>query len=211
VTTYKETRNGLIGEAYSTKLSPWLSCGALSAREVWWAVRRYERERTENDSTYWVRFELLWREFFQWYALRWGPHLFQAQGVKGAERGLTPQRLTHNPLSRREQDLLKRWREGRTGEPFVDANMRELIATGWMSNRGRQNVASYLIHDLKLDWRAGAGAFEGMLIDDDPASNWGNWAYIAGVGSDPRPLRAFNVKGQAKRYDPEGAYRALWG
>jgi deoxyribodipyrimidine photo-lyase len=88
--------------------------------------------------------------------------------------------------------------------------MRELAATGFMSNRGRQNVASYLVHDLGVDWRWGAAYFEQQLIDYDPASNWGNWAYIAGVGNDPRPNRKFNTRSQAERYDPEGRYVAVW-
>lgn len=69
---------------------------------------------------------------------------------------------------------------GRTGVPFVDANMRELLATGWMSNRGRQNVASFLVKDLHLDWRLGAEWFESLLIDHDVCSNYGNWNYVAG-------------------------------
>jgi deoxyribodipyrimidine photo-lyase len=89
--------------------------------------------------------------------------------------------------------------------------MRELSATGWMSNRGRQNAASLLVHDLGVDWRAGAGVFEELLVDYDPASNWGGWAYIAGVGTDPRPFRRFNTARQAEEYDPSGAYRRWWG
>lgn len=207
---YYDTRNGLIGEAYSTKLSPWLATGALSARQVWAEVRRYERERVANQSTYWVLFELLWREYFQWVALRWGPHLFQPAGLRGAQRGARPRR-TSPSLTRAERERFLSWCEGRTGQPFVDANMRELAATGWMSNRGRQNVASYLVHDLGVEWRAGAEHFERSLIDDDPASNWGNWAYVAGVGNDPMPQRRFHVRGQAERYDPDGRYQALWG
>jgi deoxyribodipyrimidine photo-lyase len=79
-----------------------------------------------------------------------------------------------------------------------------------MSNRGRQNVASYLIHDLKVDWRAGAAYFERMLIDYDAASNYGNWLYIAGVGNDPRPFRKFNTKMQQEYYDPEGTFVEKW-
>ncbi len=102
------------------------------------------------------------------------------------------------------------WKEGKTGDSFVDANMRELAATGWMSNRGRQNVASYLIHDMQVDWLLGAAYFESQLIDYDPCSNYGNWAYIAGVGNDPRPVRKFNTAKQAQDYDPQRTYRKLW-
>jgi deoxyribodipyrimidine photo-lyase len=79
-----------------------------------------------------------------------------------------------------------------------------------MSNRGRQNVASYLIDYLKLDWRLGAAYFEQQLIDYDVSSNWGNWAYQAGVGNDPRGKRIFNIDKQAKEYDPHNEYRKLW-
>jgi deoxyribodipyrimidine photo-lyase len=79
-----------------------------------------------------------------------------------------------------------------------------------MSNRGRQNVASYLVKDLNVDWRMGAAWFESMLIDYDPCSNYGNWMYVAGVGNDPREDRYFNIKKQAERYDPDGRYVNLW-
>ncbi|MGB0194829.1 MAG: FAD-binding domain-containing protein, partial [Schleiferiaceae bacterium] len=87
---------------------------------------------------------------------------------------------------------------------------KELAATGFMSNRGRQNVASYLVHDMGLDWRPGAAYFESQLIDYDPASNYGNWLYNAGRGNDPRPFRKFNTKFQAERYDPEGTFVRQW-
>ncbi len=93
----------------------------------------------------------------------------------------------------------------------MDASMRELKYTGYMGNRGRQNVASFLINDLEFpDWRAGAEYFESMLIDHDVASNWCNWAYIAGVGSDPRGGRRFNVVKQSFAHDPEGWFIRGW-
>jgi deoxyribodipyrimidine photo-lyase len=88
--------------------------------------------------------------------------------------------------------------------------MRELKHTGFMSNRGRQNVASYFVHDLKLDWRYGAAYFESILIDYDVYSNYGNWCYVAGVGNDPRQDRYFNTQSQAERYDPQALYRNMW-
>ena len=104
---------------------------------------------------------------------------------------------------------LERWRTGTTGDDFVDANMRELLFTGFISNRGRQNVASYLVHQLKQDWRKGAAWFESLLIDYDVCSNYGNWMYAAGVGNDPRD-RIFNTRKQASMYDGDGGYRRLW-
>jgi deoxyribodipyrimidine photo-lyase len=103
-----------------------------------------------------------------------------------------------------------RWLAGETGYPLVDAAMRELVATGHCSNRARQVVASFLVQHLGIDWRWGAWAFQGLLIDHDVASNWGNWAYLAGVGADPRGFRVFNPVKQARDHDPDGAYVRHW-
>ena len=92
----------------------------------------------------------------------------------------------------------------------MDAGMRELKATGYLSNRLRQVVASYLIYDLHSDWRAGAAWFESQLLDYDVYSNQGNWLYIAGRGTDPRGGRRFNPQKQAQDHDANGSYRALW-
>ncbi len=196
---YKETRNGLLGADFSSKFSPWLASGALSAREVFHAVKRYESEHGANASTYWLIFELLWRDFFQFTAAKHGVKLFLRSGI-----ACKPARGDH------DDERFGAWCQGRTGQPFIDANMRELAATGWMSNRGRQNVASYLVHDLQLDWRMGAYWFERLLIDYDPCSNWGNWQYLAGVGNDPREGRRFDPVRQASIYDPDGAYVKQW-
>ena len=197
---YKETRNGLVGADYSSKLSPWLANGCVSAVQVYWEIQRYEEERVANESTYWLFFELLWREFFRFVGRRYGPRLFIKGGIKGEEAY----------ASQRDPLKLKNWRLGQTEDEFVNANMVELVLTGWMSNRGRQNVASYLIHDLGQNWLDGARFFERNLIDYDPCSNYGNWAYLGGVGNDPRPNRAFNLAKQAEIYDPDGTFRKLW-
>ncbi len=199
VASYFDTRNGLIGTDYSTKLSAWLALGCISPRQVYAELRHYERLRTANKSTYWVVFELLWRDYFRYVALRHGRALFARNGFNGKRSNAKP-----------DHKVSDAWKQGRTGDAFVDANMRELLATGFMSNRGRQNVASFLVHDLRQDWREGANWFERHLIDYDPCSNWCNWAYVAGVGNDPRPDRRFNTQRQAEMYDVDGAYRALW-
>jgi len=199
IRTYKETRNGLLGEAYSSKFSPWLANGALSARQIYRQVRKYENQCGANDSTYWLIFELLWREYFRLVALQAGKQIFLSGGLRGKV-----------PPAKVDQTLFAAWCRGQTGQSFIDANLRELALSGWMSNRGRQNVASYLIHDLNLPWTWGAAWFEHCLIDYDPCSNWGNWMYLAGVGNDPRPMRRFNPEGQAQRYDPEGQFQAHW-
>lgn len=108
------------------------------------------------------------------------------------------------------QRIFERWAEGRTDEEFVNANMKELLQTGFMSNRGRQNVASYLVHDMGIDWRMGASFFEHYLLDHDPASNYGNWIYVSGVGNDPRENRKFNIKKQQSMYDGEGRFVKRW-
>ncbi|MCB0791370.1 MAG: DASH family cryptochrome [Flavobacteriales bacterium] len=191
---YKATRNDLLGADFSSKFSPWLACGALSAREVYREVERYEEQYGADEHSYWLVFELLWRDHFHFTAARLGPAFF---GKEFAGISL-------------QSDALKRWMEGRTGQPFVDANMRELSCTGWMSNRGRQNVASYLVHELGVDHRLGAWWFEHLLIDHDPCSNWGNWRYIARQGRGGRGDRPFDVAWQQQRYDPEGKYVAHW-
>ena len=197
---YKETRNGLVGADYSSKLSPWLSIGCISAAEVYWEIKKYEEDRVANDSTYWLFFELLWREFFRFVARRYGSQIFQRNGIMDSDEKKT----LGDPKT------FQRWKEGRTPNAFVNANMIELAKTGWMSNRGRQNVASYLVHDLGQDWLAGARHFEEHLIDYDPCSNYGNWMYLGGVGNDPRPNRAFNLEKQAEYYDPDHKFRNLW-
>ena len=197
---YKETRNGMVGADYSSKLSPWLSTGCISAVEVYWEIKKYEEERVANDSTYWLFFELLWREFFRFVARRYGAQIFKRNGIKDSEEKMT----LGDPKT------FHRWKEGRTPNAFVNANMIELARTGWLSNRGRQNVASYLVHDLGQDWLAGARHFEEHLLDYDPCSNYGNWMYLGGVGNDPRPNRAFNLEKQAEYYDPDEKFRKLW-
>ena len=202
VLTYKATRNGLSGTDFSSKFSPWLASGALSARTVYAALKQFEAQHGANDGTYWLWFELLWRDYFRLLHLQHGRKLYGA-------RGLVPQ---HQPLpeTTHKAGAFKRWCQGETGEPLVDAGMRELAATGYLSSRLRQVVASYLIHDLACDWRAGAAWFESHLIDYDVFSNQGNWLYIAGRGTDPRGGRRFNPQKQARDYDADSNYRKLW-
>ncbi|QZX99368.1 DASH family cryptochrome [Halobaculum rubrum] len=196
---YKETRNGLLGQGFSSKLSPWLNEGCLSPRYVNAEVDRYERERVSNESTYWLVFELIWRDFFQFQFAKHGGDFFGRGGIR-----------RRDDIDWREDDAqFGRWTAGETGIPFVDAAMRELNETGYQSNRARQNAASFLANDLRIDWRMGAAYFETQLVDHDPASNYGNWAYIAGVGNDSRD-RAFNVVKQAEKYDADGEYVTHW-
>ncbi len=200
IADYKNTRNGMLGKDYSSKFSVYLAHGCLSPKKIFSEVKKYEETHQKNDSTYWIFFELLWRDFFRLMGKKHGSNIFKRGGTK----------LVDRPELKNNMDLFKLWSEGRTGVPLIDANMRELNTTGFMSNRGRQNVASFLVNDLKINWRIGAEYFESLLIDYDPCSNYGNWNYVAGVGSDPRENRYFNTTLQAKKYDQEGSYVMHW-
>jgi len=196
---YKHTRNEMLGAGYSSKFSPWLAHGCLSPRYIYEEVQRYEDERVSNQSTYWLVFELLWRDYFRFICAKHGERVFYPSG------------LLRLPISwKQDWDRFEQWRLGDTGFPLVDANMRELLLTGFMSNRGRQNVASFLTKNLGIDWRMGAEWFESQLLDYDVCSNYGNWNYTAGVGNDSRGFRYFNIPKQAKDYDPKGDYVKHW-
>lgn len=195
VSNYKETRNGLDGWDFSSKLSPWLAQGCLSPRQVVSELRAFESLNGANESTYWLYFELLWREYFQWLLYKYDSRLFQLRGTRNI-----------NPLLTFYPEAYTAWINGNTDSDFINAFMRQLKFTGWMSNRGRQIAASYLINELGVDWRYGAAWFEEKLIDYDPASNWGNWQYLAGVGVDPRGRRQFNINKQQSEYDPDHVF-----
>jgi deoxyribodipyrimidine photo-lyase len=197
--TYKETRNELDGWQNSTRFSAWLANGCLSPKLIIQRLKRYEQEKTKNDSTHWILFELLWREYFQWYAHKHQQKLFIFKGVRKAKsrRCFYPERY-------------QKWCKGNTPYPLVNACMKQLNETGYLSNRGRQIVASCFVNELNMDWRYGAAYMEQQLIDFDVAVNWANWQYIAGVGADPRGGRHFNLEKQTKQYDPMGEYISRW-
>jgi deoxyribodipyrimidine photo-lyase len=195
---YKQTRNALQGQHTSSHWSPWLATGAVSARRIWADLHAYEQEHGSNDGTYWLWFELLWRDNFRMLHLQHGPQLYAARG------------LSNLPKPKHFPKDFQRWCSGQTGEPIVDAGMRELAATGFTSNRMRQIVASYLVYDLSCDWRAGAAWFESQLVDFDVCSNQGNWLYVSGRGTDPRVGRRFNPTKQTQDHDAQGRYRQVW-
>lgn len=198
ISQYKQTRNGLIGADYSSKFSPWLANGCLSPKTIYWEIKRYEKEVEANESTYWLIFELLWRDYFKYISLQNGNAIFKLGGILNRDYNWS-----------KEAKSINQWIHGTTREPFVNANMIELQQTGWMSNRGRQNVASYFAKTLQLDWRIGAAYFESMLLDYDVHSNYGNWMYVSGVGNDPRD-RKFNVALQAQTYDGQSKFQQQW-
>ena len=198
LSVYKLTRNGLIGTDFSSKFSPWLANGSISAKTIYWKIVKYEQQIEKNDSTYWLIFELIWRDYFKYISIKNEDSIFKIGGILDKKYD-----WKNNPLA------IKNWINGTTEEPFVNANMIELQQTGWMSNRGRQNVGSYFAKNLLLDWRIGAAYFEAMLIDYDVHSNYGNWMYVSGVGNDPRD-RKFNIKLQAENYDGQSKFQKLW-
>jgi deoxyribodipyrimidine photo-lyase len=178
---YKERRNELEGWENSSKFSPWLANGNLSVRQIYFNLK------------------LLWRDYFQWYAHRYGKHLFAFNGIK-----------QQRPLTSFYPERYRKWCLGNTPYPLVNACMKQLNASGFISNRGRQIVASCLVNELAVDWRYGAAYFEQQLLDYDVASNWGNWQYLAGVGADPRGKRHFDLDKQIQQFDPEERFINKW-
>ncbi len=197
--SYKLTRNGLDGMDYSTKFSPWLANGALSPRRIVQQLQEYEARAGANDSTYWIFFELLWREYFQWYGHKHQQQLYAFSGIGNSA-----------PTTSFYPERFKKWCVGNTPYAIINACMKQLNVTGYLSNRGRQLVASCFVHELGLDWRHGAAYMEQQLVDFDVASNWGNWQYLAGVGADPRGHRRFDLQKQAQIYDPNNQFVQRW-
>lgn len=213
---YKQTRNAFDGIENSTKFSPWLALGCVSPKTIYCHLKQFEADHGSNDSTYWIYFELLWREYFYWKCLSLGSSLFGETSNHKLDSSNSSATLNLN---------LAKWKSGNTNYPIVDAYMRQLNETGYMSNRGRQLAASCLIYELGIDWRHGAAYFESQLIDYDVASNWGNWAYIAGAlnsqvntqankqnnAKQPKPKsRHFDLGKQTDMYDPDHAFINKW-
>jgi deoxyribodipyrimidine photo-lyase len=186
----------------------------------------------ENPGTEGVRFELLWRDYMRLVAKKYGTRMFLLNGLRGSSpptdyqnppaagesEGQDAQASKPPPPPKKWQLIddqttrqkLSRFRTGTTGTGLIDASLRELLRTGYTSNRARQNVASFLSKHLNIDWRLGAEWYECMLVDYDCASNWGNWQYVAGVGNDPRQGRMFNPVKQGLDYDSRGEYVKAW-
>jgi deoxyribodipyrimidine photo-lyase len=195
---YKQTRNGLMGLDFSSKLSAYLALGCLSPRSIYTEIKEFESSVVANQDTYWLFFELLWREYFKLISFKHKDRIFKIEGI-----------LNRSYEWGENNALFEKWIGGKTKDDFVNAAMIELKSTGWISNRARQNVASYWAKNLKQNWIWGARYFEAQLIDYDASANWGNWCYVSGVGNDPRD-RKFNTQRQAEMYDPNNDYRRLW-
>jgi deoxyribodipyrimidine photo-lyase len=185
-----ESRHDRVAGGTST-LSPYLHFGCVSAREL--------EQRAAHVPAY--RRQLAWRDFYAHVLLH------HPGNVRHAFR----RELDAIEWSGGEEDL-EAWKQGRTGFPIVDAGMRQLARTGWMHNRARLIVASFLVKDLHVDWRAGEAHFMRLLLDGDTAQNNGNWQWISSVGVDPAPLRRrlYNPVLQQTRHDPDGVYVRRW-
>jgi len=231
MTSYKETRNGLVGLDFSTKLSAYLSLGCISARQVHKELKDLEDGTNadyasangygegENEGTKGVRFELLWRDYMRLCTRKFGSRLFRLSGFRQDQsynkKWKSPRknaaRQDQSPAPEEVNRVLQRFLEGTTGQGLIDASQRELFHTGYTSNRARQNVASFLAKHMSIDWRYGAEWYEMHLVDYDVSSNWSNWQYVAGIGNDPRgDARIFNPVKQAFDYDKEGEYVKTW-
>jgi deoxyribodipyrimidine photo-lyase len=178
-------------------LSPYLRWGCVSAREC---EERAARRGGQGASA-WMR-QLAWRDFYAHQLLLFPDNLeleFQ-------------ERYRRRLWWADDDELLAAWKAGRTGYPLVDAGMRQLARTGWMHNRARLVVGSFLTKDLHIDWRAGERHFAALLLDGEPAQNNGNWQWIASTGADPAPSfrRLLNPITQQRRFDPEGTYVRRW-
>lgn len=164
LTVYRWSRNKSLGLDYSSKLSPFLALGCISPRTIYQVVQNYELKIKKNQSTWWLIFELVWRDYFTFKSMRFGDAIFYDKGFKGKQVEFE-----------NDNEKFQKWQHGMTGIPFIDAHMRQLNATGYMSNRGRVNCASYFVKDLNINWTWGAAYFESKLIDYDVSANWLNW------------------------------------
>lgn len=195
--SYLETRNQLTGKNFSSNFSCFLSCGALDVRFLYNCIKNFENEYGESKSSYWLVFELLWREFFYWNYKKHNRLYFSDLGIKG--------KLDFQPYKKYSFSILRR----ASKNSFWNAALNELEETGYHSNRTRQLFASFWIHDLNFNWRSGADFYEKNLIDYDVFSNWGNWMYIAGVGASAQK-RHFHIVDQLNKYDPDRDYFKKW-
>jgi deoxyribodipyrimidine photo-lyase len=195
---YKQTRNELMGSDFSTKFSVWLAHGLISARQIFTSLKNYEESNGANESTYWILFELLWRDYFRLLHFKYNRKLYFQFGLKNKE------------INETSQDNISNLEEANTESSFINAGIRELQNSGFLSNRMRQILASFIIFEMKIDWRIGADFFQKYLIDFDIYSNQGNWIYIAGYGTDPRGGRRFNVEKQKNTYDIDNQYEMCW-
>lgn len=197
---YSETRNQLQGQNFSSKLGSWLANGTLSPRLFFSRLKEEQEEHPEKKENIQPLLEqLIWRDYFRFLFLRYGRKLFTVRGLRKTE-----------PSMYDDIEAFEKWKNGKTGQPLIDALMNELNKTGFMSNRGRMLVSFYLSKEMQVNWQWGAAWFENQLIDYDVYCNYGNWAYQSGRGTDSRVNRKFNLQTQARKFDPKGAFVKKW-
>lgn len=179
-----------------SKLSAWLALGCLSPREVYWKMKDAEANYGLKPYFNQIILGLLWRDYFRFMFKKYGNTFFKPKGFS----------LQPNKKCELDTPLLNAWKNGNTAQPLVNSLMVELNTTGYLGNAARQLVATYLVYELNINWVYGAAYFEEKLIDYAPASNWGNWANLAGVGNDLRLTTSFDFQKLVKIVDPKGIY-----
>lgn len=179
-----------------SKLSPWLALGCLSPRQVYWKMKEAEVNYGLKPYFNQIVVGLLWRDYYRFMFKKYRNTFFKPEGFKN-EGSL---------ISLADTDALNAWKTGNTGQPLVDLLMHELNETGYINNAARQLIAAYLVYELNINWVMGAAYLEEKLIDYAPASNWGNWANVAGVGNDQRLTASFDFEKLLKIVDPKGVY-----
>lgn len=197
---YPKTAQGIQGDDMSSMISPWLAQGCLSPKWLYQELKAYEQKTGNVKCVKAFIQALLLRDFHRFMAKKHGEVIFDVTGISGNQE----------MKGKWDTDVFLKWVNGETGVPFIDAAMMQLKRTGFLPNRLRQNVASYLINDLGISWVLGASYFEHILIDYDVTSNWSNWNQMAGVGSELRDDRCLSVNAQAQRYDPQGSFTQKW-
>ena len=197
---HKKGQSDFSESCKTSMLSPYLSQGCLSPKKLFWNVKQFEKENNQSQGTRTFIHDLMQRDFFRLLTKKYGNLVFQYGGI-GNENSDPP------PVN---EDLARRWTIAQTGVPIVDACMTQLNQTGYLSFKGRQVAASFLIHDLNINWLYGASYFESVLLDYDPCSNYCNWMYVAGCGLDQKDERKVNVINESRRFDPSGDYIKRW-
>jgi deoxyribodipyrimidine photo-lyase len=199
---YNKEKKEFFSVATQTSLfSPYLAQGCLSPKMIYSHVCKMPEDFVRMENSKILYSDLLYRDFLRFMGKKHGRKIFLFEGISSNQEMSFPEN---------NMDNFTLWSEGRTGIPIIDANMKQLNTTGFMSKRGRQLCASFLIHELKLNWQLGAEYFESRLIDYDPCSNWGNWGNLAGVGSEAKPDKHMNPVFQGKKYDPNGHFVKHW-
>jgi deoxyribodipyrimidine photo-lyase len=180
--------NSKTAEKFSAKLSPWLALGCLSPRKVYWMIKAAEQEFGNNQNFSQILLGLLYRDYYRFMFKKHGIKFFQEPGFESKVQ--SPEKV--------DECVMQQWKNGETGHPLVDQYMKELVTTGFMVHAGRLIVATYLVHVLKIHWTYGAAYFEEKLIDYSAASNWGNWANVAGAGLDLKSKNMYDLEKQIK-------------